>query len=105
MTPNSPSNPADATQRSHHDGGSAQHDEQEATPFWRSRSGVVALGFLLIIGVLMFTEHRAHVLGVLPFLLLLACPLMHVFMHHGHGHHGHHVQGQPSSSPKEKRDE
>ena len=30
-----------------------------------------------------------HVLGVLPFLLLLACPLMHVFMHHGHGQSGH----------------
>jgi hypothetical protein len=28
------------------------------------------------------------VLGYLPFLLLLACPLMHLFMHHGHGHHG-----------------
>jgi len=32
------------------------------------------------------------VLGVLPYLLILACPLMHFFMHgkHGHGHgHGH----------------
>ena len=38
---------------------------------------------LLIIG------HWAHVLGVLPYLMLLACPLMHFFMHgkHGHGHH------------------
>jgi hypothetical protein len=25
--------------------------------------------------------------GYLPFLVLLACPLMHMFMHHGH-HHG-----------------
>jgi hypothetical protein len=24
-------------------------------------------------------------LGILPYLLLLACPLMHVFMHRGHG--------------------
>jgi hypothetical protein len=24
----------------------------------------------------------------LPYLILLACPLMHLFMHHGHGH-GH----------------
>ena len=29
----------------------------------------------------------------LPFLLILACPLMHVFMHRGHG--GHHRQDQP----------
>jgi hypothetical protein len=28
------------------------------------------------------------VLGVLPFLIFLACPLMHLFMHHGHGGHG-----------------
>ncbi|WP_447274122.1 DUF2933 domain-containing protein [Burkholderia sola] len=25
---------------------------------------------------------------MLPYLLLLSCPLMHLFMHHGHGHHG-----------------
>ena len=30
---------------------------------------------------------RAHFFGALPFLLLV-CPLMHVFMHHGHGRHG-----------------
>jgi hypothetical protein len=35
------------------------------------------------------TEHLAHVVGALPLLILLACPLMHVFMHHGHGGHGH----------------
>jgi len=34
-------------------------------------------------------EHRAHLLGWLPWLFLLACPLMHVFMHGGHGHGGH----------------
>lgn len=45
------------------------------------------LGFLAIAGFLLFTEHRAHVLGVLPYLLLLACPLMHLL--HGHGGHGH----------------
>lgn len=55
--------------------------------FWRSRGGPVAIGFLLIAAFLLFSEHRAHVLGYLPFLLLLACPLMHLFMHHGHGGH------------------
>nr|WP_242610158.1 DUF2933 domain-containing protein [Fluviicoccus keumensis] len=43
--------------------------------------GGVALFFL-------FEEHRAHLLGLLPYLILFACPLMHLFMHHGH-HHGH----------------
>jgi hypothetical protein len=25
----------------------------------------------------------------LPWLILLSCPLLHVFMHRGHGGHGH----------------
>jgi Flp pilus assembly protein TadB len=31
--------------------------------------------------------HWRHVLDAMPFLVVLACPLMHLFMHHGHGHH------------------
>ena len=30
--------------------------------------------------------HRVHVVEWLPCALLLACPLMHIFMHGGHGH-------------------
>ena len=47
------------------------------------------LGFCATAALFLFYEHTMHVLGVLPFLLLLACPLMHVFMHHGHGQSGH----------------
>ena len=54
----------------------------------KSKSGLVLIGFLIIAGGLLFTEHRAHVLGLLVWLPLLACPLMHVFMHGGHDHHG-----------------
>ena len=76
----------------------------EPKPFWGSRysigllvMGAVALYFLL-------SEHRAHFFGALPFLLLLACPLMHVFMHHGHGGHAgghahHHGGEQGSNTP------
>lgn len=46
-------------------------------------------GFTVIALVLLGIEHRAHLLGWLPWLFLLACPLMHVFMHRGHGHGGH----------------
>ena len=36
----------------------------------------------------LFAEHRAHLFGVLPYLLLLACPLVHIFMHGRHGGNG-----------------
>jgi hypothetical protein len=62
-------------------------DEHEAHHISKGRW--VFYGFLAIAVFLLFTEHRAHVLGILPFLFLLACPLMHLFMHHGHGHHDH----------------
>lgn len=55
-----------------------------------SRGRRVFYGFLAVAGFFLFTEHRAHALGILPYLLLLACPLMHLFMHHGHGGHGRH---------------
>ena len=62
--------------------------EQSGAGFLRSRSGLVLLAFLAITGFFLWTEHRAHVLGALPWLLLLACPLLHLFMHRG-GHGGH----------------
>jgi hypothetical protein len=67
-----------------------EHEDQPRGSFLTSRAGLVMLGFLVIAGALLFTEHRAHVFGVLIWLPLLACPLMHVFMHHGHGGHGGH---------------
>ncbi len=55
----------------------------------RSRiANLVFVGFLLIAGFYLISEHRAHLLGWLPFLIFLACPLLHLFMHGGHGGHG-----------------
>jgi len=51
-----------------------------------SRTGLVTVGVVAILGFLVYTGHSAHLLGFAPFLLLLACPLMHVFMHGGHRH-------------------
>lgn len=59
-----------------------------------SRSGLVLFGFLAIAAFFLWTEHRAHLLGILPYLLLLACPFMHWLMHGGHGgHDGNHDHG------------
>ncbi|MBU2167941.1 MAG: DUF2933 domain-containing protein [Alphaproteobacteria bacterium] len=45
---------------------------------------------------LLIGEHRVHLLGWLPFLLLLLCPLLHMTMHGGHGRG--HRQGPPGPS-------
>lgn len=66
-------------------------NQEDPTPqnFWKSKAGIVAVGFLLIGLFFLLSEHWAHVFGVVPYLLILACPLMHIFMHRGHGdHHG-----------------
>jgi len=58
---------------------------------WRSPLGV----FMLVAGAVgvyyLLTEHLTHFTQAIPFLFLLACPLMHLF--HGHGHHGAHHDG------------
>ncbi len=53
--------------------------------FLTSPEGLVMIGFLAIGGAYLWMEHRAHLLGALVFLPLVICPLMHLFMHHGHG--------------------
>jgi hypothetical protein len=49
----------------------------------------------------LITEHRAHLLDYLPYVLLIACPLMHLF--HRHGGHRHdeqrHEQGSQRKEP------
>ena len=57
------------------------------------RRGALLLAVALAAATLVFflwEEHQAHLLGALPFLLLLACPLVHLLMHGGHGGHGGH---------------
>ena len=54
-----------------------------------SKSKLVLAGFLVVAGYFLLTEHRAHLGGALyylPYLFLLACPLLHGFMHGGHDH-------------------
>lgn len=56
----------------------------------RSPGGIVLIVFLIIAGFYLLTEHTAHVFGVLPYALLLLCPLLHLLMHRGHGGEGGH---------------
>ena len=58
-----------------------------------SRAKWVFIGFIAIAAFFLIAEHKAHLSGWLSaygiWLLLLACPVMHLFMHGGHGHGGH----------------
>ena len=50
-------------------------------------------GFCLFLAMAVFLlsqEHGAHMLGFLPYALLLLCPFVHLFMHRGHGGHAGH---------------
>jgi hypothetical protein len=76
---------------------------QEERRFWRTPSGLIAMIIIAIIGYYLIVEHGAHIasfLGASPFLLLiLLCPLMHLFMHGGHGGHGDGHQHQLHNKP------
>jgi len=62
--------------------------------------GLAVMG--VVAGYFLVTEHLAHTLGALPYLLLAACPLMHLFMHHGHRGHVHPPGNGASATPPAK---
>lgn len=57
----------------------------------------IAAVLLAAAGVYLWTEHQAHLLALFPLTLALACPLMHLFHHRGHGAHGH---GHDAAPPR-----
>lgn len=76
----------------------ASHPSNQPPPsFWRSGPGI-ALGMLLVIALFYLArEHYDHISLLLPYAILLLCPLMHLFGHH-HGRHGQH--GRSGDVPK-----
>ena len=63
---------------------------------WRLVWAWAGFGGLAALALWMLPEHAAHVRQYAPFLLILACPLMHLFMHHEH-----HGSPPPSGRPGE----
>ncbi|HLD64749.1 MAG TPA: DUF2933 domain-containing protein [Pseudomonas sp.] len=58
--------------------------------FWKSKAGIVLLMLAVITLFYGVREHYGHVSQVLPYLILLLCPLMHLFGHqHGGADHSH----------------
>jgi hypothetical protein len=63
-----------------------ERDESAERGSWlRSRATIVLVVFLGIAAFFLVTEHTAHLFGVLPYALLLLCPILHLFMHGSHG--------------------
>lgn len=73
----------------------------------KSRTNIALIVFFVIGGFFLVAEHKAHLIGWLSsywiWLLLLACPLMHLFMHGDHGHGGHGAGDAPDESPRDKK--
>ncbi|ASR09908.1 hypothetical protein CHY08_22585 (plasmid) [Rhizobium leguminosarum bv. viciae] len=83
-------------------------NDNHSSSAWSSYSRTAFIAFAAIALAAITYEHRVHVLGNLPWLLILACPLMHLFMHHGHrGHsgHGHAGHGTAVVQPKKEADD
>ena len=81
-------------EHSHHE--SHTDDPIQAQGFGRGWAALA--GFVAVAGFYLWAEHRAHLLGVLPYLILLACPFLHSFMHRGHGHGGNTKSGDGDGS-------
>ncbi len=74
-----------------HQHDSSQHNpstEQSATRWYTTPLGLLCLGLAPAMGYYLWAYHTQHVLAFLPFVLFLACPLMHLL---GHKHHSDHA--------------
>jgi hypothetical protein len=67
--------------------------DEHASPAWRRPASLAWTAAALIAVFYLLREHWGHVLGWWPYLLLMLCPLMHLF--HGHGRHGSHHRHPP----------
>ena len=56
----------------------------QKTSYWATLQGCVTLIVIALAGYLLLRDHGLHLLQWAPFLIVLLCPLMHFFMHHGH---------------------
>lgn len=56
--------------------------------FWTSNKSFPAIVLIGAASYFLLIEHREHLFQWLPFLIIALCPLMHIFMHGGHGSHG-----------------
>jgi hypothetical protein len=70
--------------------------------FFHTRFGLALSLVVAALGIYLLWTHTGHMLAALPYLLLLACPLMH-FLGHGHGHRHQSEPDQTNSRPGHDR--
>ena len=51
--------------------------------YWTSLHGLATLFLIGVALYFLLIEHGGHTLPYLPYLIILLCPLMHIFMHKG----------------------
>lgn len=64
------------------------HKPDRSQPWWKTPLGIGAVFFFALAAYALIREHADHIGGAWIWLIFLACPLMHVFMH-GRHHHRH----------------
>lgn len=67
-----------------------QGSQMQATRTGRAWLTLCVVFVVLLAAAYLLSQHWGHVVGYWPYLLLLACPLMHLLMHRGHGKGSHH---------------
>lgn len=66
------------------------HRPKNKKPWWKTSSGMLLIVLFAFGGYFLVKEHAAHIGDNWIWLILLLCPLIHIFMHGGHGkHEGH----------------
>jgi hypothetical protein len=55
---------------------------------------MVIISLVSITGYFLLRDHQSHLLQALPYMILLLCPLMHIFMHGSHGGHEKHDESE-----------
>jgi len=76
---------------------SLPESHRPARALWIAAAMAALIGAFFVL-----REHWGHVAGYWPYLLLLACPVMHLF--HGHGGHGHHGPTDGGTARSTSRD-
>ena len=74
-----------------HEGPRSNDDNGQCrVPWYKTARGLttaILAGLVLYtLWYFFWTDHRAHILAFLPYLIFLACPLMHLLHRGGHGH-------------------